>query len=253
MLVAENLRKYFGDVRAVDDVSFRIEEGEIVSLVGSNGAGKTTLVNLISGYLMPDGGKIRFRDNRITHASAYKRIKIGVGRSFQGASLFENATVLDNVRISLFSRYGKIKRGLLPAERYTEITNEATEILRILNILDKRDLTPKDLSEGDKKVLDVAIAFALKSKLLLLDEPTSGVATGDKFKVMDTIVAAIRKENISTLIIEHDMDIVADYSEKVLVMHQGKIIAEGKPEQVMENKQVLEVLFGIGEENASRG
>ena len=253
MLIAENLRKYFGDVRAVDDVSFRIEEGEIVSLVGSNGAGKTTLVNLISGYLMPDGGKIRFRDNRITHASAYKRIKIGVGRSFQGASLFENATVLDNVRISLFSRYGKIKRGLLPAERYTEITNEAIEILRILNILDKRDLTPKDLSEGDKKVLDVAIAFALKSKLLLLDEPTSGVATGDKFKVMDTILAAIRKENISTLIIEHDMDIVADYSEKVLVMHQGKIIAEGKPEQVMENKQVLEVLFGIGEENASRG
>jgi len=253
MLIAENLRKYFGDVRAVDDVSFRIEEGEIVSLVGSNGAGKTTLVNLISGYLMPDGGKIRFRDNRITHASAYKRIKIGVGRSFQGASLFENATVLDNVRISLFSRYGKIKRGLLPAERYTEITNEAIEILRILNILDKRDLTPKDLSEGDKKVLDVAIAFALKSKLLLLDEPTSGVATGDKFKVMDTILAAIRKENISTLIIEHDMDIVADYSEKVLVMHQGKIIAEGKPDQVMENKQVLEVLFGIGEENASRG
>jgi branched-chain amino acid transport system ATP-binding protein len=253
MLIAENLRKYFGDVRAVDDVSFRIEEGEIVSLVGSNGAGKTTLVNLISGYLMPDGGKISFRDNRITHASAYKRIKIGVGRSFQGASLFENATVLDNVRISLFSRYGKIKRGLLPAERYTEITNEAIEILRILNILDKRDLTPKDLSEGDKKVLDVAIAFALNSKLLLLDEPTSGVATGDKFKVMDTIVAAIRKENISTLIIEHDMDIVADYSEKVLVMHQGKIIAEGKPEQVMEDKQVLEVLFGIGEENASRG
>ena len=247
MLLAENLRKYFGDVKAVDDVSFGIEEGEIVSLVGSNGAGKTTLVNLISGYLMPDSGKIIFGDSDITYASAYKRIKVGVGRSFQGASLFETATVLDNVRTPLFSRYGKIKRGLLPADRYTDITNEALEILNIFNISDKRDLSPKDLSEGDMKVLDVAIAFALKSKLLLLDEPTSGVATADKFKVMDTIVAAIRKENISTLIIEHDMDIVTDYSDRVLVMHEGKIIAEGKPNEIMESKEVLTTLFGIGD------
>ena len=253
MLVAENLRKYFGDVRAVDNVSFKIEEGQIVSLVGSNGAGKTTLVNLISGYLMPDSGKIIFRETRITHASAYKRIKIGVGRSFQGASLFENATVLDNIRISLFSRYGKIKRGLLPADKYTDVTNEAFEILDTFNISDKSNLTPKDLSEGDKKVLDVAIAFALKSKLLLLDEPTSGVATGDKFAVMDTIISAMRKENISALIIEHDMDIVTDYSDTALVMHLGKIIAEGKPNEIMENKHVLSILFGIGEQNVGRG
>jgi len=247
MLIAENLKKYFGDVKAVDDVNFEIEESEIVSLVGSNGAGKTTLVNLISGYLIPDSGKIIFGDSNITYASVYKKIKIGVGRSFQAASLFENATVLDNVRTSLFSRYGKIKRGLLPADRYTDITNEALEILDIFNISDKKNLSPKDLSEGDKKVLDVAIAFALKSKLLLLDEPTSGVATGDKFKVMDTIVSAIRKENISALIIEHDMDIVTDYSDKVFVMHEGKKIAGGKPAEVMENKNVLTTLFGIGE------
>lgn len=253
MLIAENLKKYFGDVKAVDDVSFEIEKGEIVSLVGSNGAGKTTLVNLISGYLMPDSGKIIFGDSNITYASAYKRIKIGVGRSFQGASLFETAAVLDNVRTSLFSRYGKIKRGFLPADRYTDITNEALEILDIFNISDKKNLSPKDLSEGDKKVLDVAIAFALKSKLLLLDEPTSGVATSDKFKVMDTIVSAIRKENISTLIIEHDMDIVTDYSDKVFVMHEGKKIAEGKPHEVMESRDVLITLFGIGDQDVSRG
>jgi len=247
MLIAEDLKKYFGDVKAVDDVSFEIGDGEIVSLVGSNGAGKTTLVNLISGYLMPDTGKITFGDSDITYASVYKRIKVGVGRSFQGASLFETATVLDNVRTALFSRYGKIKRGLLPAERYADIRNEALEILNIFNISDKNNLSPKDLSEGDMKVLDVAIAFALKSKLLLLDEPTSGVATADKFKVMDTIVSAIRKENISTLIIEHDMDIVTDYSDRVLVMHEGKIIAEGKPNEIMESKDVLTTLFGIGD------
>ncbi|MGD8228024.1 MAG: ABC transporter ATP-binding protein [Desulfobacteraceae bacterium] len=246
MLVAENLKKYFGDVRAVDDVSFTIDEGEVVSLVGSNGAGKTTLVNLISGYLVPDSGKIVFGNRTITHASAYKRIKMGVGRSFQGASLFENATVLDNIRISLFSRYGKIKRGLLPANRYRDITSESSEILAIFNISDKSSLTTGDLSEGEKKVLDVAIAFALKSKLLLLDEPTSGVATGDKFKIMDTIVSAVRKENVSTLIIEHDMDIVTDYSDKVLVMHQGRVIARGKPDEVMGSEIVRTTLFGIG-------
>ncbi len=249
---AENLRKYFGDVKAVDEVSFEIEQGEIVSLVGSNGAGKTTLVNLISGYLMPDSGRILFGGRDITYASAYRRIKIGVGRSFQGASLFEAATVLDNVRTPLFSRYGKINRALLPADRYADITTEALEILTVFNISDKSELSPKDLSEGDMKVLDVAIAFALKSKLLLLDEPTSGVATSDKFHVMDTIVSAIRKENISTLIIEHDMDIVTDYSDRALVMHEGKIIAQGKPSEVMESKDVLTTLFGIGDEDAGR-
>jgi branched-chain amino acid transport system ATP-binding protein len=113
------------------------------------------------------------------------------------------------------------------------------------NLLDKKDLTPKGLSEGDMKVLDVAIAFALKSKLLLLDEPTSGVATYDKFKVMDSIVAAIRKEGISTLIIEHDMDIVSGYSDRVIVMHEGQILAAGKPDEIMENKEVKATVFGI--------
>lgn len=245
MLIARNLKKYFGDVRAVDDVSFEIKEGEVVSLVGPNGAGKTTLVNLISGYLGPDSGKIVFLDRDITYASPYVRIKMGIGRSFQIINLFESATVLDNVRIPLFSKYGKIQRGFLPADSYTDITNEALGILDNFGISDKKNLIPKGLSEGDRKILDVAMAFALKSKLLLLDEPTSGVATYDKFKVMDTIVSAIRKETISTLIIEHDMDIVSGYSERVFVMHEGKMVAEGKPDEIMEDMDVKAILFGV--------
>jgi len=245
MLVVENLKKYFGDLKAINGASFQIKEGEIVSLIGPNGAGKTTLVNLISGYLEPDGGRITFLDKDITYASPYVRIKMGIGRSFQLIHLFEESTVLDNVRTPLFSKYGKIRGVLLPADRYTDITKETLEILDLFNLSDKKDLVAKDLSEGDKKVLDIAMAFALKSKLLLLDEPTSGVATGDKFKVMDTIVSAIRKENISTLIIEHDMDIVSDYSDRVLVMHEGKIMAEGKPDEVMGNKDVQATLFGV--------
>jgi branched-chain amino acid transport system ATP-binding protein len=239
------LKKHFGFVKAVDNVNLDIAEGEIVSIIGTNGAGKTTLVNLISGYIKPDSGRILFFDKDITHASPYVRIKLGVGRSFQLIQLFGNITVLDNVRTALFSKYGMIRRGLLPADRYSSVTDEAIKILDNFNMSDKKDLTPTGLSEGDLKILDIAIAFALKSKLLLLDEPTSGVATNDKFKVMDSIVSAIKKEGISTLIIEHDMDIVSGYSDRVIVMHEGKIMAEGKPNEVMENKEVKATVFGI--------
>jgi branched-chain amino acid transport system ATP-binding protein len=245
MLTIDNLKKHFGFVRAVDNVNMNIREGEIVSIIGTNGAGKTTLVNLISGYIKPDSGRILFFDKDITYASPYIRIKLGVGRSFQLIQLFGNITVLDNVRTALFSKYGMIRRGLLPADRYSSVTNEAIKILDNFNMSDKKDLTPTGLSEGDLKILDIAIAFALKSKLLLLDEPTSGVATNDKFKVMDSIVSAIKKEGISTLIIEHDMDIVSGYSDRVIVMHEGKIMAEGKPNEVMENKEVKATVFGI--------
>ncbi len=245
MLIVKNLTKRFGGFIAVNDVNLEIKEGEIISIIGTNGAGKTTLVNMISGYLKPDSGTILFSDKDVTYASPYVRIKLGVGRSFQLIQLFENSTALDNVRTALFSKYGMIRRGLLPADRYTSVTDEAMEILKNFNILDKKHLTPKALSEGDMKILDVAIAFALKSKLLLLDEPTSGVATQDKFKVMDSIVSAIRKEGISTLIIEHDMDIVSGYSDRVIVMHEGKILAQGKPDEIMENREVKATLFGI--------
>lgn len=245
MLIVKNLTKRFGGFTAVDDVNLEIKEGEIISIIGTNGAGKTTLVNMISGYLKPDSGTILFSDKDITYASPYIRIKLGVGRSFQLIQLFENSTAMDNVRTALFSKYGMIRRGLLPADRYTSVTDEATKILKDFNMLDKKNLTPKALSEGDMKILDVAIAFALKSRLLLLDEPTSGVATQDKFKVMDAIVSAIRKEGISTLIIEHDMDIVSGYSDRVIVMHEGKILAQGKPDEIMENREVKATLFGI--------
>jgi len=245
MLTIDNLKKHFGFVRAVDNINLEIREGEIVSIIGTNGAGKTTLVNLISGYLKPDSGRILFFDKDITFASPYVRIKLGMGRSFQLIQLFGNITVLDNVRTALFSKYGMIRRGLLPADRYSSVTEEAIKILDNFNISDKKNLTPTGLSEGDLKILDIAIAFALKSKLLLLDEPTSGVATSDKFKVMDSIVSAIKKEGISTLIIEHDMDIVSGYSDRVIVMHEGKIMAEGKPDEVMENKEVKATVFGI--------
>jgi len=194
---------------------------------------------------LPTSGRIEFIGRDITFASPYKRIKIGVARNFQITNLFSDSSILDNVRSCLFSVYGKIKRGFLPANHYLAITQEAIDILDLFGISEKKEFLPPSLSEGDKKILDTAMAFALKSKFLLLDEPTSGVATGDKFKVMDTIVSAIRREKMACMIIEHDMDIVSDYSDRVLVLSEGEIIADGKPEQVMEQDNVKEILFGV--------
>ncbi|MBE9521824.1 MAG: ATP-binding cassette domain-containing protein [Proteobacteria bacterium] len=245
MLKVKELIKDFGKVRIINSVEFEVKADEIVSLVGPNGAGKTTLVNLISGHILPTSGRIEFIGRDITFASPYKRIKMGVARNFQITNLFSDSSILDNVRSCLFSVYGKIKRGFLPANHYRTITQEAIDILDLFGISEKKELLPPSLSEGDKKILDTAMAFALKSKFILLDEPTSGVATGDKFKVMDTIVSAIRREKMACMIIEHDMDIVSDYSDRVLVLSEGEIIADGKPEQVMEQANVKEILFGV--------
>ena len=245
MLKIRELIKDFGKVRIIENAAFEVKADEIVSLVGPNGAGKTTLVNLISGHILPTSGRIEFIGRDITFASPYKRIKMGVARNFQITNLFSDSSVLDNVRTCLFSVYGKIKRGFLPANHYSAITQEAIEILELFGISEKIDLMPPSLSEGDKKILDTAMAFALKSKFLLLDEPTSGVATGDKFKVMDTIVSAIRREKMACMIVEHDMDIVSDYSDRVLVLSEGVIIADGKPKEIMEQDNVKEILFGV--------
>jgi len=250
MLEVKELVKDFGGTTAISRTSFEIMEDELVAIVGPNGAGKTTLVNLISGYLTPDHGKITFMGRDITYASVYRRIKMGIGRSFQIIHLFEDQSVMDNVRTSLFSRYGTIRNPLLPAGVYKKVTRETLEILELVGLADRKEIIAKDLSEGDKKVLDIVIAFALRTKLLLLDEPTSGVATGDKFKVMDTIVAAIREQKMAAMIIEHDMDIVSDYSDRVMVLHEGKVMAEGKPEEIMNNREVQSTLFGVREPNA---
>ncbi|MBU0990572.1 MAG: ATP-binding cassette domain-containing protein, partial [Proteobacteria bacterium] len=222
MLKVRELIKDFGRVRIIKNAAFEVKEDEIVSLVGPNGAGKTTLVNLISGHILPTSGRIEFLDHNITFASPYKRIKMGVARNFQITNLFSDSSVLDNVRTCLFSIYGKIKRGFFPANHYKAITQEAIDILELFGISGKKNLLPPSLSEGDKKILDTAMAFALKSKFLLLDEPTSGVATRDKYKVMDTIVSAIKREKMACMIIEHDMDIVSDYSDRVLVLSEGE-------------------------------
>jgi branched-chain amino acid transport system ATP-binding protein len=250
LLITKNLKKYFGETRAVDNVDFAVEQGEVLSLVGPNGAGKTTLVNLISGLITPDDGTIFFQGNDVTSISVNDRIKAGIARSFQIVNLFDQLTALDNVGLAIFSREGKTRKLMSLAESDGEVREEALEMLDQFGIGEKRNAVAEGLAQGERKLLDVAVAYSLKPKLLLLDEPTSGVSTREKAGIMDTISSIVRAGRTSAAIVEHDMDLVFKYSDRVVVMHQGKILADGTPNEVRENEEVKNTLLGTSEEGA---
>ena len=244
LLRTVKLRKHFGETRAVDDVDFTVTEGEFLSLVGSNGAGKTTLVNLISAFLQPDGGQIFLYDQDITFASVYARMRAGIARSFQLVNLFDDMSAFDNVALAIFSRDGKTSKLMRLAERDAAVTEEAVDLLAQFGLEAKRDLPAGELAQGERKLLDVAVAYALRPKLLFLDEPTSGVSTRDKLQIMDTVSSVVRAGNVTAVIIEHDMDVVFKYSDRIVAMHEGKILADGTPDEIRRNEVVAMTLLG---------
>ena len=244
LLETKELSKSFGETHAVDNVDFQIQEGEVLSLIGSNGAGKTSMVNLISGLLQPDRGRIVFRGQDITTLPVHGRIKAGIARSFQIVNLFDELTLHDNVALSIFSREGMTRRLFTLADRHHEVWDEALEILRQFGLEAKRSELAGVISQGERKLLDVAVAYALKPQLLFLDEPTSGVSTREKAPIMDVISAIVRSHKITAVVIEHDMDIIFKYSDRIVVMHQGKILASGSPEEIRRNETVKDAVFG---------
>jgi branched-chain amino acid transport system ATP-binding protein len=244
LLRTEALKKHFGQTRAVDGVDFIVNQGEFLSLVGTNGAGKTTLVNLISAFLAPDSGRVFIGDRDITTASVHERIRAGIARSFQLVNLFDDLTVLDNVALAIFARERKTQRILAVAERDTAVTREASELLAAFGLAPKAAAPARGLAQGERKLLDVAVAYALRPKLLFLDEPTSGVSTRDKAQIMDTVSAVVRGGGITAVVIEHDMDVVFKYSDRVVVMHEGRFLADGPPEAIRRNSEVAKHLLG---------
>jgi branched-chain amino acid transport system ATP-binding protein len=228
----------------VDGVDFIVNQGEFLSLVGTNGAGKTTLVNLISAFLAPDSGRIFIGDRDITTASVHERIHAGIARSFQLVNLFDDLTVLDNVALAIFARERKTQRILAVAERDAAVTREASELLAGFGLATKAAALARGLAQGERKLLDVAVAYALRPKLLFLDEPTSGVSTRDKTQIMDVVSAVVRGGGITAVVIEHDMDVVFKYSDRVVVMHEGRFLADGPPESIRRNSEVAKHLLG---------
>jgi branched-chain amino acid transport system ATP-binding protein len=244
LLETINLKRYFGDTRAVDDVSLTIAEGEFISLVGPNGAGKTSLCNVVSAYLTADSGRILFKGADVTHASIVERVRAGIARSFQLVNLFDDLSAFDNVALAIFSREGKIRNPARLAHLDRAVTAEAGAVLGQFGLSGKRNEKARDLAQGERKLLDVALAYALRPKLLFLDEPTSGVSTRDKGQIMDTIASVVRGEGFTAVIIEHDMDVVFKYSDRIVVMHQGAILAQGTPDEIRRNEQVALILLG---------
>jgi branched-chain amino acid transport system ATP-binding protein len=244
LLETRQLVKYFGETHAVDHVDFRVDEGEVLALIGSNGAGKTTLVNLISGLLVVDSGAIVFRGQDVTRVDVGARIRAGIARSFQLVNLFDHLTVLDNVALSIFTREGKTRKLLALADNDRAVWEEAMQILHTFGLGPKARTLAGGIAQGERKLLDVAVAYALRPKFLFLDEPTSGVSTREKAPIMQTITSIVRSEGISAAIIEHDMDVVFNYSDRIVAMHQGAILADGSPDEIRRNDAVRANLLG---------
>lgn len=245
LLKTVDLRKQFGETRACDGVNFIVHKGEFLSLVGSNGAGKTSLVNLISAHLKPDSGQILFEDKDITAMTVSERIKAGIARSFQIVNLFDGMSVFDNVALSIFSRDGKAVKIASLADRDEDVRRETLEVLGQFGVGSKAEILAGDLAQGERKLLDVAVAYALRPKLLFLDEPTSGVSTHEKAQIMDTVSSIVRAGTVTAVIIEHDMDVVFRYSDRIVMMHEGSFLADGTPDEIRANKDVANILLGV--------
>jgi branched-chain amino acid transport system ATP-binding protein len=223
ILEARDLHKHFGGVRAVDGVSFSVEAGERVALIGPNGAGKTTCFNLLSGQGEPDSGRISFNEKDITSLPPRERFRLGVGRTFQVAETFVSMTVAENIEV---------------------VSPSAAPVLKELGIEKRADQVCSTLAYGDLKRVELAMALAGRPKLLLMDEPTAGMAAGERQSLMSFVEELSRREGIAVLFTEHDMDVVFGFATRIVVMHQGKIAASGTPAEIRSNPKVREVYLG---------
>jgi branched-chain amino acid transport system ATP-binding protein len=243
LLDIEGLTKRFGDLVAVDNVSLQIEEEGILSIIGPNGAGKTTLFNVLTGFHTPDQGRVLFKGKDITGLLPHAVIQCGISRSFQVASLFDEMTILDNVRVGVQSHLGYKGALFRRFEENATVREESMRILEQLDLLGIKDNVVKALSHGDRKILDLAMALTTKPEILLLDEPTSGLAGGEQARMVELIAENLRKK-IKLVIVEHDMDVVFSLSDHIMVLNQGKKLAYGTPQEIAENDEVQKAYLG---------
>ncbi|MGH8729425.1 MAG: ABC transporter ATP-binding protein [Burkholderiales bacterium] len=251
ILEAHGLNKSFGAVTAAANIDVSVEQNTIVGLIGGNGAGKTTFINMVTGYLKPDTGTIRYSGRDITQLAPRNITRLGVCRSFQIPQLYDSLTVHENLLVAL----GIVVRGAKKWASGTPIESNgvdaaADETLGRFGLDGYRDKLAAVLPEGVRKLLDIAMAMVVKPKILLLDEPTSGVSADEKFVIMDMVMDALRADSVTILFVEHDMDIVSRYTHRVLAFYEGRIIADGKPEAVLNDSEVRKYVTGEGQARA---
>jgi branched-chain amino acid transport system ATP-binding protein len=243
LLVAEDLHIGFGGIKAADGVSLSVNRGERLAIIGPNGAGKTTFINMTTGYLRPERGRIRFDGRDITGRPPRAITRMGVARSFQIPQLFTEHTALDNLLLAAAAR----DHSWRPWLRLRALPSRA-EMLDLLDLVGLRHIADQvitELPEGVRKLIDIAVALALRPKLLLMDEPTSGVSSAEKFGIMDTLLHALERREVTSVFVEHDMEMVGKYADRVAVWNQGLIVAEGPPARVLSDPAVLRDVTGI--------
>jgi len=245
ILRAENLTKYYGEFRALHDVSLGVSAGEFVSIIGPNGAGKSTLINLLSGLARPSAGSVRFKDRDITGIGPVRLAKLGMARSFQLVQIFPDLTAMETLQAAVAARLGRGRRLFASLGSDREIQDGAAEVAELFGLREKGGALSRALPQGDKKLLDVASAFALRPEIILLDEPTSGVSTADKTKIMEILVRAAKTVGLQAIIqVEHDMDIVFAYSDRIIALHQGAVLADATPKDVQADQRLVDMVVG---------
>jgi ABC-type branched-subunit amino acid transport system ATPase component len=247
-LILENLSKHFDGNLVLDNITLQLEEREIVALIGPNGSGKTTLFNMISGFLKPDQGKIIFKGVKINNLPPNKIARLGITRSFQKIRLFNQLSVLENMLLATKYRQGEkllsaLFRTRLVHEEEQENTQRSLEYLSFVGLLEKKDALSENLSFGQRKLLELAMAFASDADLILLDEPTSGVFPETKAKIIKNI-QKLNEDGKTILFIEHDMELVMRLARRLIVLDHGKLIADGRPDEIINSENVLDAYSG---------
>lgn len=244
ILQAKNLRKEFGGLVAVADVSLDVQQGSLHSIIGPNGAGKTTFFNLLSGKYRPTSGRVIFQGADITDMPLYKRIHKGMGRSFQITNIFPNLTVLENVRLAVQATSDKNFNFWRHSAYFDGFIERAAYVLGLVGLGQQMHVPATSLPHGGKRKLELAMLLAPDPAILLLDEPTAGMASEQVPELIETIHAVRQQENKTIVMIEHNMNVVMGISDRISVMNMGELLAEGTPEEIAKNSVVQEVYLG---------
>jgi branched-chain amino acid transport system ATP-binding protein len=242
LLETRDLLIKFGGVTAANNVSMQIEAGRNLAIIGPNGAGKTTFLNICTGWLKPHAGKVFLEGEDITPLPPRKIVRRGVARAFQIPQLFTEHTALENLLISAAAREG-LRNPLQNLQRIRQ-REEMMHLLDLVHCADVADRVVVQLSEGQRKLIDIAVALALKPRLLLMDEPTSGVASSQKHEVMEILVGALAEAGVTSVFVEHDMGIVARYADEVAVWNAGNVQLRGTPQEILEHPDVIRDVIG---------
>ncbi len=245
LLQTTALTKRFNGLTAVHEVNYELKEGEVAGIIGPNGAGKSTFFNLLTGLFPPSEGRILFMGEEITSVPSYDRVRMGLVRTFQLVSVFESLTALNNLvlaKIRFDKNYAPRRKFFFKDAHAAETVNACLEALQTVGIADRADVKTFELSYGDKRKLEIALALSLNPRILLLDEPLAGLSDVEIFEVLDLI--RLVKKNFTLILIEHKISRILDLVERLSVMHEGRLIAEGKPQEVLCDPQVRQVYWG---------